>query len=248
MKLTNDVYLVGGGNLGFNLSDAGDCHIYLVNGGSEYALIDVGTGAGLDQVINNVRADGLDPGRINHLIVTHYHTDHAGGLAQAREMTGARTYASTGCAPAIETADEDAIGLAHAKAGGFYPPDYRFEPCPINVRYREDDSITVGDLKLVALETPGHCAGHASLLLQGKDRTYLFSGDSLFWGGTIILQNLPDCSLQDTVASINKLALVEFDALLPGHLTLSLNDGRRHADAAATTVRSLGIPKQAISF
>ena len=35
MRLTPAVYLVGGGNFGFNLSDAFDSHLYIVDGGSE---------------------------------------------------------------------------------------------------------------------------------------------------------------------------------------------------------------------
>lgn len=47
MRLTPEVYLVGGGNFGFNLSDAFDSHVYIVDGGSELAMIDTGTGMGM---------------------------------------------------------------------------------------------------------------------------------------------------------------------------------------------------------
>jgi len=231
LKLSSDVHLVGGGNLGFNISDPGDCHIYVVDGGDELAIIDSGVGAGVEQVLDNIRADGLKVDRIGHLVVTHYHADHAGGLARLRRLTGAKTYASKGCASAIAEGDEEAISL-----------------CPIDVAFDEDEEIRVGDLRLIPISTPGHCAGHSSFLVQGRDRTYLFSGDSLFWGGTVLLQNIPDCSLQDTVASVEKLASHDFDALLPGHLTISMRDGKRHAVAAAATVRSLGIPKQAVQI
>ena len=35
MKLTDDVYLVGGGDYGFNLTHRLDCHTYVVDGGDE---------------------------------------------------------------------------------------------------------------------------------------------------------------------------------------------------------------------
>ena len=38
MKLTDDVYLVGGGDYGFNLTHRLDCHTYLIDGGDELAL------------------------------------------------------------------------------------------------------------------------------------------------------------------------------------------------------------------
>ena len=35
MRLSDRVYLVGGGSLGFGISHELDCHVYLVDGGSE---------------------------------------------------------------------------------------------------------------------------------------------------------------------------------------------------------------------
>jgi hydroxyacylglutathione hydrolase len=68
----------------------------------------------------------------------------------------------------------------------------------------------------------------------------------VFWGGTIIAQNIPDCSIQEYAASTIKLANVEFDALLPGHFTISLKDGKRHVERAATQFGKLMIPRNAI--
>ena len=66
MKLTSQVHVVGGGRFGFGLSGALDCHVYLLNGGDEMALIDPGLGLGrdFDTVLQNIRDDGLDPKRI----------------------------------------------------------------------------------------------------------------------------------------------------------------------------------------
>ena len=46
MQLANRIHLVGSGSFGFDLSDPYDCHVYLVDGGSELALVDVGAGIG----------------------------------------------------------------------------------------------------------------------------------------------------------------------------------------------------------
>ena len=48
MQLTERVYLVGSGASGFSLTHHSDCHIYLIDGGSESALIDAGTGLGTE--------------------------------------------------------------------------------------------------------------------------------------------------------------------------------------------------------
>ena len=38
------------------------------------------------------------------------------------------------------------------------------------------------------------------------------------------------------------MAALDFDALLPGHLQISLSGGKAHVDAAAAAFRQLGVP------
>jgi glyoxylase-like metal-dependent hydrolase (beta-lactamase superfamily II) len=103
-------------------------------------------------------------------------------------------------------------------------------------------TTTVGELIVTAYETPGHCDGHVSYLVQGRERSYLLEGDVVFYGGKIFLQNIPDCSLQKYAESVTKLAALEFDAFLPGHLGISLANGRRHIEAAKETFDKLLVP------
>ena len=91
---------------------------------------------------------------------------------------------------------------------------------------------------------PGHCNGHYCLRLVGRDRTYLFSSDCVFWGGAIILQNVPDSNVQRYAASCNRIAELEFDALLPGHHLISLRTGavtrrRRRASSTGSVFREI---------
>ncbi|HEY8446513.1 MAG TPA: hypothetical protein VIL01_05340, partial [Thermomicrobiales bacterium] len=78
------------------------------------------------------------------------------------------------------------------------------------------------------------------------DRRYLIGGDLIFWGGTIIAQNIPDCSIQEYGESARKVAQLDFDALLPGHFTISLSRGKRHVDIAAAAFNKLMIPRNAL--
>lgn len=248
MRLTRDVALVGGGNLGFNLSAPLDCHVYLLDGGDELALVDAGVGdvAGdSSAILANIAEDGFDPGRISRLLLTHYHADHAGGAAELREHLGLTVHGSELTASALAAGDEDAISLPFAKAAGFYPADYRFRACPATADLSEGRPFRVGRLTVTPFATPGHCRGHVSLLVEGGDRRYLIGGDLIFFGGTIIAQNIPDCSIQEYAASARKMADVPFDALLPGHLSISLRDGKRHVDRAAAAFNQLMIPRNA---
>jgi hydroxyacylglutathione hydrolase len=249
MKLTRDVGLVGGGNYGFNLSAALDCHVYVIDGGEELAIVDAGLGGphgATETILANVKDDGYDVDRVSTLILTHYHADHAGGAADFRRLLGVEVAAAELTAQTLEAGDEDVISLPFAKAAGFYPADYVYEPCPVGRVLREGEPFTVGRLTVKPFDTPGHSRGHLSFLVEGGDRSYLIGGDLVFFGGTIIAQNIHDCSIQEYGESMKKMAGVEFDALLPGHLSVSLRDGKRHVDMAAAAFGKLMIPKNAV--
>jgi len=248
VRLAERVYLVGSGTQGFDLTDPYDCHVYLIDGGSELALIDVGAGMGAAAIIENVKRDGFDPALIRHVILTHGHGDHAGGAARMRTMLGEPSvYASGGIADALRRADEKAISLEAAKLAGIYPMDYRMEPCSIDHELEEGATISVGDVVLSVLDTPGHSDGHVSLLMEDSGRRMLFAGDVIFFGGKVLLQNIHDCRLDALINSLRKLRQLDVTSLLPGHLTLSLKDGQRHIERANQVLDRLLIPEGILS-
>jgi glyoxylase-like metal-dependent hydrolase (beta-lactamase superfamily II) len=242
MRLTEEVYLIGSGQLGFALTDPLDCHVYAVDGGDEIALIDTGVGRAPDHLLDTLRADGLDPARVGAIILTHAHGDHGGGLAHLHQRTGARVYVPWEAAPWVATADEEKISLPAARAADIYPADYRMQPCPVDVAVTDGMAITVGGVTLRAIETPGHSRGHCSYLFDGRAGRCLLVGDLVFAGGRVALQNIWDCSIQETAASMEKLAQLEVRALLPGHGLLPLTDGQAHINRALAAFRQLRVP------
>src|SRR5690606_15407421 len=132
----------------------------------------------------------------------------------------------------LETGDEKAISLDVAKKGGAYPPEYRFRPCPVSRGLKDGDTVRVGDLEVLVIETPGHCDGHLSFWVDEGKRASLFAGDAVLPGGRIVLQNIPDCTLEGHRASLYKLANLDFDGFFAGHGAFSINQGKRHVDAA----------------
>jgi glyoxylase-like metal-dependent hydrolase (beta-lactamase superfamily II) len=248
VKLADRIHLVGSGSMGFDLTDPYDCHVFLVDGGGDLVLIDTGAGMGTEAIIANVAADGLDPGRIGTIVLTHAHVDHAGGVARTRELLGSpRVICSHAIAEIVRLGDEKGVSLAAAKDAGFYPRNYVLEPCPVDAELADGDTIAVGDLVLEVIDTPGHADGHVSLLLEhGADRV-LFGGDVVFFGGRILLQNTWDCRLPEYISSLRRLRELDITGLLPSHLTLSIRNGKRHIERANESLDRLLVPDQMVS-
>ncbi len=105
---------------------------------------------------------------ISHILLTHSHFDHVGGLGQLKEETNAPIYIHPDAVDMLRDA-----GMSAAMFGLKMPP----VPAP-DVMLHEGDVIKVGKLRLHVLYTPGHAPGHVSFYLP--DYQVLFDGDVLF--------------------------------------------------------------------
>jgi len=245
VRLTGDVALVGGGSMtGFGLSSDLDAHVYLIDGGTEWALVDCGMGTelGLEQVTARIESVGVDPASVSRLLLTHYHTDHAGGAARYRERLSLTVSIGAAARPALEQPDHAATQFEAGRAAGVFPEDYDYPACPVDDPLEDGDVRTVGRLSVHYLATPGHCAGHGSYLVTGGERTYLLAGDAVFALGKLFLQAIPDCHLAASLQSVRRLAALDFDALLPGHGAIALDGGRDHVAAAVAVIDRLAVP------
>ena len=256
MQLTETVHLVGSGQNGFSLTHPLDCHVYLLDGGTELALIDTGVGRDVPAIVAEIEKAGFSPGNIANIFITHLHLDHAGGAAELQQLCGAEIIASHDVAGWLESGDEEAASLVAARQTGMYPLENRLRPVASATAAADGDVIGVGALSVTVVKADGHSRGHLAFLVddcgnredRGKSKEAagpaLFSGDALFFGGRILLQNIWDCSLEESIATVRRFAALEFTQFFPGHVSFSLHDGKRHVDAAMTHVEQLLPPPQ----
>lgn len=241
MHIQPGLYLVGSGHNGFDLTEAYDCNIYLFDTGSGYVLFDAGAGIDVKQILDICHQDGVALNEINHLFLTHGHADHAGGTASLAKQLDIQVVAGPDTARIVSNGDEDAISLPAARDGGIYPADYVFQSHPV-ATIDDCEVVQIGDMTIQAIATPGHSHDHVSYLVERADRRFLVGGDAIFYGGRIILQNTYDCSVPLSTTSIQRLATFDFDALLPGHLNFSMQNGKRHVEDACRIIDQLGCP------
>jgi glyoxylase-like metal-dependent hydrolase (beta-lactamase superfamily II) len=224
MRLHERIALVGSGEIG--LSDAWDCHVYLLDGGSELALIDAGGGrpTSLPRIWQNIDRDGYDPRKIRHILLTHYHADHARGAQGWRSAVQAPVYL-----PEIERAY-----LENGESGMI--------PCAVDHAIHHEDRLTVGDLTLEVIQVPGHSPGICAFLLEIEGYRVLFGADIVFIHGIIGLINHPGSELGLYRDYLPRLAGRNIDALLPGHLLFVLNNGQQHIDLALNALKGNFVP------
>jgi hydroxyacylglutathione hydrolase len=99
---------------------------------------------------------------ITHILETHIHADYASGARELAQVTGA-----------------EFLGSGHDVGEDF---QYKFP----HKDFMDGDSIEVGDMRIIAIHTPGHTPEHLSFLIEEKSRgnhpMALLSGDFVFVG------------------------------------------------------------------
>lgn len=146
-------------------------------------LIDTSFPGTSARIIEAVRSIGRDPGEIRDILVTHCHPDHAGGLAELKQATGATAWMHSGDAELVRAGEafrpyETSPGLKHQlfAAEVIQQGPTTFEPAVVDKEVEDGETIPVaGGVKAVG--TPGHTAGHLVFLWQG-DGGVLFVGDA----------------------------------------------------------------------
>jgi len=143
---------------------------------------------------------------ISHILLTHAHFDHVGGLAELAEETSAPIYIHPEAIPMLERAPESA-----ARFNLTLPA-----PPAADQMLAEGDEVKVGQLKFEVLFTPGHAPGHVCFYL--REHGVLFDGDVLFQQ-SIGRTDLPGGDYPLLMKNIREklLVLPEETAVLSGH-------------------------------
>src|SRR5262245_60723537 len=119
-------------------------NVYLIDGGSEFLLIDIGYLDNVDDIVELIRKMDFNLSTCKMLIATHADADHSPGAARAREMLRTKIAAHPESVEALESGDGE-LTFATIKAQNF---DLPMPPVKIDIRLNEGDRITVGDQTL----------------------------------------------------------------------------------------------------
>jgi glyoxylase-like metal-dependent hydrolase (beta-lactamase superfamily II) len=160
---------------------------YLLIRGGEVGVVDLGTAGSADAIGSALRAAGSGWDAVKHVILTHQHADHAGGLAEVAPQVKAAVYAG----------EADVAGISSAQP---------LKPV------RDGDEI----FGLRIIGTPGHTSGHVSVL-DPSTGVLVAGDAVRTTDGLVGPDPQYTADLTQAAASVRKLAGLDVRTILPGH-------------------------------
>ena len=151
---------------------------------------------------------------VEAILLTHGHYDHSGAVKELQSLTGAKIYATKDCN--LLANSMKSLAFAFGATVNKFTTDVIIE---------DGDNITIGDMKVAVLSTPGHTQGGVCYIVEDC----IFSGDTLFrtsYGRT----DLPTGDAKILEKSIKKLFALDGEyKVYPGHgASTTLDTERKH--------------------
>ncbi len=215
-KVTEEVYYIPGQD-GF----MPDAHAYVLGRPSsqDLSIIDAGLVGKGKYKIQSIRKEGIELSAIKRVIMTHTHLDHIGCLAEIRkELPGVEVWAHRLEADLLEQGDERAVyGMNmfktlcqvqfRLKSGAF-----KFK---VDRKLDGGETLNLGGAAWEVFHIPGHSMG--SIGLYHRSQKVLIPGDVAYADHAIGRFDLYGANPSDLKKSLNRLAELDVDILLPGH-------------------------------
>jgi glyoxylase-like metal-dependent hydrolase (beta-lactamase superfamily II) len=150
-------------------------------------------------LVDTLEADGM---HLSGVLVTHHHPDHVGGSMMGFELKGLAELLERTSVP-VHVNTHEALWVS--RVTGISQSDL--------TEHWHGDKVSVGDIEIELLHTPGHTPGSQCFLLDGR----LVAGDTLFLEGCG-RTDFPGGDSDEMYRSLQQLALLPGDpTVFPGH-------------------------------
>jgi len=151
-----------------------------------------------EEVSTRLEKIGRDPGKVDLVINSHFHFDHAGGNALLPNAT-----------LVVQRREWDAGMDSDAASGhGYNPRDFDLGH---KLRLVDGEHDVFGDGAVTCLPTPGHTAGHQSLRVRLESGEVVLAADACYFCRTLRERRLPRYvhDREAMLASLDRLAGLE---------------------------------------
>jgi len=204
----------------------------------EITLIDSGNPGSGERILTALKELGRSPADIARILITHYHIDHVGGLPEIQKFAPGKTGVHIAEAAHVESDQPLPNPFQHPLLAKVIQP-YLLRNDPgrarVDVVLQDGDELpALGGLRIV--HTPGHTAGHISILFP--NRGVLLVGDSMQYkfGRLMLPSRLFSEDMTEAAASIRKMAGLEFETLVFSHFRPILGGADQRARDFARTL------------
>ena len=131
---------------------------FLVDTAEGLILIDTCMFENVYLTIEMIRELGFDPKNIRHIMLTHCHMDHAGGIKPLQELSGAVVWMS------LQDDLFKGEPANYEMDDLFYVPPYE-----VNQHYDHSKTMQFGNVAIKTILTPGHTPGTTSFMITSPD-------------------------------------------------------------------------------
>lgn len=147
---------------------------YLIRHPDGAVLIESGPGSTLPALTAALKKEGLAPGDVTHVLLTHIHLDHAGAAGWLAGQ-GAMVYVHPVGAPHMLNPEKLLASATRIYGDRMWSLWGEFLPVLEDklVVPQDEEEIQIGNLKFVPLNTPGHAEHHFAYIFED----ICFSGD-----------------------------------------------------------------------
>jgi metallo-beta-lactamase class B len=135
---------------------------YLITSPQGHILLDMTYESGVPFIRKNVESLGFKIQDIKLLINAHAHTDHVGGLAVFKELTGGKVLAMAEDVPTIS----DGGRSDHRNKTG----EEEWTPVKVDQVLKDGDKVSLGGNTLLAHLTPGHTKGCTTWTMTAEEK------------------------------------------------------------------------------
>ncbi len=185
-------------------------NVYLIDGGSEYLLLDIGFEKDVDEIIELIRQMDFPLSKCKAIVATHADADHVQGLKRAKTRLKTKIYAHPLSVPPLERGDEIET-YASISAQNIQIP---MPQVKVDQLLNEGDILQVGEVQLQVWHTPGHTPGQ----LAFKMGNLLFSGDNIYKDSCVgVIDAHHGSKLPDFIRSLKRILDDDSEYLLPSH-------------------------------
>lgn len=174
------------------------------------AIIDTGYHTGASAVVDAFEASGFDITDLTAVLLTHIHSDHAGGVAEIITRSGAAVLASMEADRLTGAWSPWALWIDEPM--GQHMPRFH-----VDVVLRPGEVVPAGGLEWQVIDTPGHAMGGLSFYCAA--RKLLVSGDALWQQGFGLLNPWVDGPgvFDRAQVALDNLARLDVETVIPGH-------------------------------